>query len=130
MSLVNDANVERRSTYLSKRVHPSGHDSNPAITHFLRILQHPSQHRWNNMSGQRSSSHGGSAASVAAGCTVSESSISAAASGAVFGPLHTRPEAQWPGGDLSMGNFYVLGGLAVFSWGRGEDGQLGIGDTR
>ena len=81
------------------------------------------------MSGQRSSSHGGSAASVAAGCTVSESSISSAAS---LAGLHTHPEAQWPGGEPSstMGMVYAYGGLVVFSWGRGEDGQLGIGDTR
>jgi len=80
------------------------------------------------MSGQRSSSHGGSAASVAAGCTVSESSISSAAS---LAGLHTHPEAQWPGGEPSstMGMVYAYGGLVVFSWGRGEDGQLGIGDT-
>lgn len=57
------------------------------------------------MSGQRSSSSGGTAASVAAGCSMRENSrVTHAAS---FG----------------------AGGLAVFSWGRGEDGQLGIGDT-
>lgn len=53
------------------------------------------------MSGQRSSSSGGTAASVAAGCSMRENSrVTHAAS---FG----------------------AGGLAVFSWGRGEDGQLG-----
>lgn len=57
-------------------------------------------------SGQRSSSHGGAAASVAAGCTLRE----------------TRPSSS----TASLGNDE---GLAVFMWGRGEDGQLGLGDT-
>lgn len=57
------------------------------------------------MSGQRSSSSGGAAASVAAGCSLRETSR--ATHSASFG----------------------AGGLTVFSWGRGEDGQLGIGDT-
>lgn len=57
-------------------------------------------------SGQRSSSAGGAAASVAAGCTLRE----------------TRPTSN----TASLGNDE---GLAVFMWGRGEDGQLGLGDT-
>lgn len=57
------------------------------------------------MSGQRSSSSGGAAASVAAGCSLRETSR------------------------VSSANSFGAGGLAVFSWGRGEDGQLGIGDT-
>lgn len=59
------------------------------------------------MSGQRTTqSSGGSAASVAAGCGVREA----------------RPKP-------SVARFHGEG-LAVFSWGRGEDGQLGLGDTR
>lgn len=58
------------------------------------------------MSGQRTASTGGEAASVAAGCSLRES---------------TRPKASLRLQDE---------GLAVFSWGRGEDGQLGLGDTR
>ena len=61
------------------------------------------------MSGQRSSSSGGAAASVAAGCSLRETTSS-----------RVTP----------AGSFGGPGGLAVFSWGRGEDGQLGIGDTR
>lgn len=57
------------------------------------------------MSGQRSSSSGGAAASVAAGCSLRETSR------------------------VSHAGSFGFGGLAVFSWGRGEDGQLGIGDT-
>jgi alpha-tubulin suppressor-like RCC1 family protein len=59
------------------------------------------------MSGQRSSSGGGAAASVAAGCAL-------------------REIAQRPNSSLKRHDE----GLAVFSWGRGEDGQLGLGDTR
>jgi len=58
------------------------------------------------MSGQRTTqSSGGSAASVAAGCGVREA----------------RPKP-------SVARLHDEG-LAVFSWGRGEDGQLGLGDT-
>jgi len=77
------------------------------------------------MSGQRSSSAsgGGAAASVAAGCALRESRIgsgsgtassSSTASGHPSGPTPTHLSED---------------ALAVFSWGRGEDGQLGIGDT-
>jgi hypothetical protein len=59
------------------------------------------------MSGQRTQSSGGDAASVAAGCGVREIG-------------RTRRTPAGPNDD----------GLAVFSWGRGEDGQLGLGDTR
>jgi hypothetical protein len=59
------------------------------------------------MSGQRTQSSGGAAASVAAGCGVRE-----------IGHLRKSPR------------IHVDDGLAVFSWGRGEDGQLGLGDTR
>ena len=60
------------------------------------------------MSGQRSadSSGGvGTSESVAAGCSLSE---------------RLRPKIR-KSPDLE--------GLAVFTWGRGEDGQLGLGDT-
>jgi hypothetical protein len=57
--------------------------------------------------GQRTQSSGGDAASVAAGCGVREIS-------------HRRKPPPTPSED----------GLTVFSWGRGEDGQLGLGDTR
>lgn len=61
-----------------------------------------------NMSGgQRTQSSGGAAASVAAGCGVRE-----------IGHPRTSPR------------IHNDDGLAVFSWGRGEDGQLGLGDTR
>ena len=59
------------------------------------------------MSGQRSSSGGGAAASVAAGCAL-------------------RETAQRPRNSLGLHDEEI----AVFSWGRGEDGQLGLGDTR
>ena len=62
----------------------------------------------NEMSGQRSSSGGGAATSVAAGCAL-------------------REVAQRPSSSMRLIND---DGLAVFSWGRGEDGQLGLGDTR
>lgn len=57
--------------------------------------------------GQRTQSSGGAAASVAAGCGVRE-----------IGHPRTSPR------------IHNDDGLAVFSWGRGEDGQLGLGDTR
>jgi hypothetical protein len=56
------------------------------------------------MSGRRSSSSEGTAESVAAGCSLREGPL-----------LKRRPLDQ--------------DGLAVFTWGRGEDGQLGLGDT-
>jgi alpha-tubulin suppressor-like RCC1 family protein len=60
------------------------------------------------MSGQRFDSAGGAGTSesgVAAGCSLSE---------------RLRPKIR---------KSPDLDGLAVFSWGRGEDGQLGLGDT-
>jgi hypothetical protein len=57
--------------------------------------------------GQRSSSSGGSAESVAAGCSLRE--------------LRPKPRQRNSPGDME--------GLAVFTFGRGEDGQLGLGDT-
>ena len=59
------------------------------------------------MSGQRSDSSGGAgtAESAAAGCSLSE---------------RLRPKIR-KSPDLE--------GLACFTWGRGEDGQLGLGDT-
>lgn len=63
------------------------------------------------MSGQRSSNSEGTAESVAAGCSLREGP-SKKKSSLVPAYLHAT----------------VLG-LAVFTWGRGEDGQLGLGDT-
>jgi alpha-tubulin suppressor-like RCC1 family protein len=57
------------------------------------------------MSGQRSANSEGAAESVAAGCNMRELPRI---------KKDTRPD---------------LDGLAVFTWGRGEDGQLGLGDT-
>jgi hypothetical protein len=65
-----------------------------------------------DMTGQRSSSSGGVAA---AGCDLWESRKS--------------PLSMTDGGDIGCGMVCSIAGLAVFSWGRGEDGQLGIGDT-
>ena len=63
------------------------------------------------MSGQRSSNSEGTAESVAAGCSLREGpSKRSSSSSRTLPPLHSA-------------------GLAVFSWGRGEDGQLGLGDT-
>jgi RCC1 and BTB domain-containing protein len=60
-----------------------------------------------DMTGQKSSS-GGSMA----GCDLNES---------IFSPQSTQRDDRPTGG--------VTNGLIVFSWGRGEDGQLGLGDT-
>lgn len=57
-----------------------------------------------NMSGQHSDGGVGTAESSSAGCSLSE---------------RLRPKIRKAPDD----------GLAVFSWGRGEDGQLGLGDT-
>lgn len=63
------------------------------------------------MSGQRSSNSEGTAESVAAGCSLREGPPSrSGGSGCGSRPLDQD-------------------GLAVFTWGRGEDGQLGLGDT-
>lgn len=66
------------------------------------------------MSGQRTSCGGGEAYSVAAGCSLRETSSQ-----------HRSSSRTAPNFSLSRND----NGLAVFSWGRGEDGQLGIGDT-
>jgi hypothetical protein len=58
------------------------------------------------MSGQRSADSEGTAESVAAGCSLREVPRSR---------TELRPDLDGP--------------LAVFTWGRGEDGQLGLGDT-
>jgi len=91
------------------------------------------------MSGQRS--YGGSgdglATSSAAGCSLRESSsstdthsyppgITSASSTNNSNPNPSRAGAS-TSSHHTRGPLY--GGLAVFSWGRGEDGQLGIGDT-
>lgn len=56
-----------------------------------------------SLSGQRSDDNEGTGESVAAGCSLREA------------PRRRRPTLE--------------AGLAVFTWGRGEDGQLGLGDT-
>jgi alpha-tubulin suppressor-like RCC1 family protein len=62
---------------------------------------------------QRSSDVGaGTAESVAAGCSLSE--------------RYLRPKIHQR---KSSSTNMDLEGLAVFTWGRGEDGQLGLGDT-
>lgn len=58
------------------------------------------------MSGQRSADSEGTAESVAAGCSLRELPRI---------KKELRPDLDGP--------------LAVFTWGRGEDGQLGLGDT-
>eukprot|EP00591_Stephanopyxis_turris_P011504 CAMPEP_0195529978 /NCGR_PEP_ID=MMETSP0794_2-20130614/32665_1 /TAXON_ID=515487 /ORGANISM="Stephanopyxis turris, Strain CCMP 815" /LENGTH=223 /DNA_ID=CAMNT_0040661369 /DNA_START=153 /DNA_END=821 /DNA_ORIENTATION=+ len=79
------------------------------------------------MSGQRSyGGSGGAAASSAAGCTLRESS-SSSSSNNNNNNSGNRPGAA--GCATGGSNLFGHGGLAVFSWGRGEDGQLGIGDT-
>ena len=71
------------------------------------------------MSGQRSADDEGHAESVAAGCSLRETP-SRTSTGTAGGQRSTS----------STGLHYFQGdGLAVFTWGRGEDGQLGLGDT-
>jgi len=62
------------------------------------------------MSGQRSANDEGIAESVAAGCAMRETPSN-------------RPS------NSEMMARHNVDGLAVFTWGRGEDGQLGLGDT-
>lgn len=95
------------------------------------------------MSGERSdSSSGGPSASVAAGCSLSESSRARPAFGS-GGGAGSGSAGSGSAGEAGSGSAQTAGlsssfmgrgsgaggGLAVFSWGRGEDGQLGIGDT-
>jgi hypothetical protein len=63
------------------------------------------------MSGQRSGGSEGTAESVAAGCSQRE------------GPPSRSSRSSGGGRPLDQD------GLAVFTFGRGEDGQLGLGDT-
>lgn len=60
------------------------------------------------MSGQRSADSEGAAESVAAGCCLSESPSRSS---------RNKRKSSQPD----------LDGLACFTWGRGEDGQLGLG---
>ena len=82
------------------------------------------------MSGQRSADDEGQAESVAAGCAMRETpsrrtTLATTTNAAAFataasstGPMTGRRVIHFEGD-----------GLAVFTWGRGEDGQLGLGDT-
>lgn len=70
------------------------------------------------MSGQRSSDgDGGAAESVAAGCVLRETRRGSG--GGNNNGINLLAAHRRVAGD----------GLAVFTWGRGEDGQLGLGDT-
>jgi len=78
--------------------------------------------------GQRSSSSGGSAESVAAGCSLRElrpkprrSPITITTTTTSSGNNNNNRNCSQNSGEMD--------GLAVFTFGRGEDGQLGLGDT-
>lgn len=64
--------------------------------------------------GQGSSSSG-TAEAVAAGCSLRE--------------LRPRSQRHRSSNNAAGPTSEIPEGLAVFSWGRGEDGQLGLGDT-
>lgn len=74
--------------------------------------------------GQRSSSTGGAAASVAAGDDLRESRRST-----ILFDFHSTTASEDSNSNNNTNN-NSSSGLAVFTWGRGEDGQLGIGDTQ
>jgi alpha-tubulin suppressor-like RCC1 family protein len=57
---------------------------------------------------------GTSESSAAAGCSLSE---------------RLRPSSSQKTNTFARRTLPDLDGLAVFTWGRGEDGQLGLGDT-
>lgn len=71
------------------------------------------------MSGQRSADDEGHAESVAAGCSLRETPSRTA----------TTNGSSSSGRSGSVWHYFQGDGLAVFTWGRGEDGQLGLGDT-
>ncbi len=78
-------------------------------------------------SGQRSSSIGGAAASVAAGDDLRETRTSTIHHHNYHHDHNTNSNSN----DVSNSNNNgSIAGLAVFTWGRGEDGQLGVGDTQ
>lgn len=56
----------------------------------------------------------------AAGCSLSE--------GHLRPPSHSHARVNHAGNSRNL-HHSPLDGLAVFTWGRGEDGQLGLGDT-
>jgi alpha-tubulin suppressor-like RCC1 family protein len=78
-------------------------------------------------SGQRSSSIGGAAASVAAGDDLRETRTSTIH----HNHYNNDHNINCNSNSLSnSNNSSSMTGLAVFTWGRGEDGQLGVGDTQ
>ena len=74
------------------------------------------------MSGQRSSNSEGTAESVAAGCSLREGPPRHPHFAAAASTTATRHSPSLVRRDH-------VDGLALFMWGRGEDGQLGLGDT-
>jgi Regulator of chromosome condensation (RCC1) repeat len=92
------------------------------------------------MSGQGSADSEGVAESVAAGCSIRE--LPSRRGGGGGGDSHNnnnnnnnmnrsggRNFMMGIGGSSMLESSHQQDGLAVFSWGRGEDGQLGLGDT-
>lgn len=77
-------------------------------------------------SGQRSSSIGGAAASVAAGDDLRETRTSTIH----HHNYHDHNTNSNSNALSNSNNSGSIAGLAVFTWGRGEDGQLGVGDTQ
>jgi RCC1 and BTB domain-containing protein len=77
------------------------------------------------MSGQRSADSEGAAESVAAGCNMRETprNRDRRHNEVITASSYLRTYE----GFTSLAG--TDGGLAVFTWGRGEDGQLGLGDT-
>lgn len=74
------------------------------------------------MSGQRSADDEGHAESVAAGCSLRETPSRTAT-------INSGSSSTGRNSSSSVWHYFQGDGLAVFTWGRGEDGQLGLGDT-
>ena len=69
------------------------------------------------MSGQRSADDGDVGSGMAGGCSMRE------------GGADTDALGRWSHPPSVVHHPQVSDGLAVFTWGRCEDGQLGLGDT-